>query len=577
MKKLCFDLETTGLDVHTCRILGIAFCCMPLKAFYVSFSEDEQKTKKYLERLRPIFEDDSITKIGHNLKFDMNVLRSYGIKVKGPLIDTMVMDYLIHPDDKKHGLKKLSLQHLNYQQLTFNDVAMNSNRNEKTLEGVHSKIVTNYACEDADQTFQLYNHFNPLIGKYKLDTVYKLDCQLVSVLADMEYNGVLIDKKELKKIEKDVELKIGDAKLRIEQFTKGTVLISSPPQISMFLFEELALTPMGERGENGHYSVSQNVLHKLVGEHQIIGALLDYRGSSKVKTTFIKALKNINPKTGRLHTSYNQTVAATGRLSSSKPNLQNIPSQTIGKQLRACFKTPKGYSLIGADYSNIELRVTAHLSQDKKMLNAYRTDVDLHTLTTSKIFNIPYEEVTKEKRGVGKTVNFGLLYGMSAFGLSEKLSREGTGYTIEECTQFINDFFELYEGVKKFSDDLIYRATTKGYAETMIGRRRPLPELQSNDTSEREAGKRKALNTPIQGTAADILKIAMVSIYNRLKKEGLKSKMLLQVHDELLFEVPDGEKNIMKKLIRLEMVNAVHLSIPLEVDLKIGKSWKEAH
>ncbi|APU67744.1 DNA polymerase [Christiangramia flava] len=452
------------------------------------------------------------------------------------------------------------------------------NKNKLTLEGVDPKIVTNYACEDVDQTLQLRNHLQPIIDKYKLNTPCQLDFEVVKVLASMEYNGVCIDKNELEKIERKVVNGIAEAKATIEKFTKGEVNLASSSQISSFLFEQLHLNPIGGKGKSGHYSVSKNVLTKLVGEHEIISALLDYRALTKVKSTFIKALKATHPKTGRLHTSFNLTVTSTGRLSSSKPNLQNIPSRSVGKQLRAVFVPPTGHVFIGADYSNIELRVAAHLSQDKNMLNSYRTGVDVHSLTASKIFNVDdIEKVSKPQRDVAKTVNFGLLYGMTAQGLSERLSREEDYYSPEQCQQFINDFFELYEGVAKFRDELIERATIKGYAETMIGRRRPLPELQSNDTSKREAGKRKALNTPIQGTAADILKTAMVNIYNRIQNEDLKSKMLLQVHDELLIEVPTGEKELMEKLVKQEMKNAVSLSIPLEVELKVGQTWQEVH
>lgn len=454
------------------------------------------------------------------------------------------------------------------------------NKNRLTLEGVAPKIVKNYACEDVDQTLQLRNHLQPVIDKYKLNTPCLLDFKVVKVLASIEYNGVKIDKIELGRVEKQVLKGIASAEKVIEKYTKGNINLASSVQLSKFLFEQLHLSPIGGKGKNGQYSVSKNVLTKLVGEHQIISALLDYRALTKVKTTFIKALKATHPTTGRLHTSFNLAVTATGRLSSSKPNLQNIPSKSVGKQLRAVFVPSTDHVFIGADYSNIELRVVAHLSQDKNMLHSYRNKVDVHRWTASKIFNTEYSEIAKEgdsRRDVAKTVNFGLLYGMTAKGLSERLSREEEYYSPEQCQQFINDFFELYEGIAKFRDGLIERATIKGYAETMVGRRRPLPELQSNDTSKREAGKRKALNTPIQGTAADILKIAMVNIYSRIEQEKLSSKILLQVHDELLIEVPKSEQDSMEKLVRYEMENAVTLSIPLKVDLKIGKSWQEVH
>lgn len=576
MKQICFDLETTGLDVHTCRILGIAITIEPLKAYYVSIPEDKKRSAAIFKRFQIIFEDDTIAKIGHNLKFDINVLRSHGINVRGPIIDTMVMDYNLRPNDKKHGLKSLSLLHLNYKQQAFKDIARKVN-GKLTIEGVDPKIVTPYACEDGDQTIQLYNHLQPIIDQFKLNVPCQRDFDLVKVLASMEYNGVEIDKVELKKVEKQVLVDIASAKKIVEKFTKGDINLASSAQVSSFLFDKLHLIPIGQKGKNGHYSVSKNVLSKLIGKHDIIPALLDYRALTTVKNTFIKALKAINPITKRLHTSFNLTSTSTGRLSSSEPNLQNIPSRSVGKQLRAVFVAKESHIFIGADYSNIELRVAAHLSQDSTMLNSYKNGVDVHALTASKIFNIKIKEVEKNQRDVAKTVNFGLLYGMSASGLSKKLELEKHKYSPEQCQQFINDFFELYEGVADFRDKLIERATIKGYAETMIGRRRPLPEIQSNNTAKREAAKRQALNSPIQGTAADILKIAMVNIFRRINQEGLKSKMLLQVHDELLIEAPEAEEKIMSKLVRHEMENAVALSIPLKVDLKTGKTWQDVH
>lgn len=572
---LAFDLETTGLDVHSCRILGVALCLQPGEAHYVPLPEDRDEAMKILNRLRSYFEDPDIPKLGHNLKFDINVLRQYGIKVIGKIIDTMVMDYVLHPNRKKHGLKEISKIHLNYEQIKFDDVAQGIKKN-KTLEGVDPKIVKDYACEDIDLTYQLYNYLLPKIQDQNLQEVMDLDCKLVPVIADMEYHGVLIDQIKLAAYESTIEQKMVEHLRDIEKYTEGNVNIKSKAQLSRFLFGRLDLTPIGPKGKSGHYSVSKEVLKELLPQHDIVRALLDYNALNKVKSTFIPALKRINPVTGRLHTSFNQTVTETGRFSSSGPNLQNMPKDPI---IRELFYASEGSILIGADYSNIELRVMAALSQDPEMLKAYKNDQDLHIATASRIFKIPAEDLNDKsmERKVAKTVNFGLIYGMAEHGLSKRLRGEGLDYSPEECKQLISDYFESYPGVAKCCEDLIYRASINGYAETIFGRRRPLNRINSPIQSERNSAKRLAMNTPIQGSAADILRMAMVNIHKRIQKENLRSKMILQVHDELLFEVPDDEVKYMEKLVKSEMENVVHLSVPLKVDLKIGQTWADVH
>ncbi len=447
-----------------------------------------------------------------------------------------------------------------------------------TLEGVNPSIVKDYACEDIDLTFQLHNQLLPQIEKQNLQQIMQLDCDLVPVIAEMEYNGVLIDSDKLLAFEEEVDNSIARHLKQIERVTKDKININSKVQLSKFLFKELNLIPIGEKGKSGQYSVSSEVLNKLMPQHEIVGALLDYNALKKVKGTFIKALKRTDLMTGRLHTSYNQTVTETGRLSSSNPNLQNIPSRTVGKLLRQCFVAPKRHKLVGADYSNIELRVMAILSNDPLMIQAYREGVDLHSLTASKIFSVPYDKVdTVSQRPVGKTINFGLIYGMGAIGLSKKLANEGQSFTVEQCKQFINDFFELYSGVARHCEELVYKASINGFTETIFGRKRSIPGIISPDSFKREAAKRLAMNTPIQGTAADILKMAMVNIHKRIQKENLKSKMILQVHDELLFEVPNDEVQYMEELVKSEMENVVHLSVPLKVDLKKGQTWADVH
>jgi len=577
--KLVYDLETTSLDVHSCEILGVAICIEVGTAYYITFPEDEKGILKILKVLRPYFEDDTIEKVGHNLKFDNQVLKQYGINVKGKLHDTMVTDYILYPERKKHGLKLLSKLHLNYKQIEFNSIALGKSKEKKTLEGIDPKLITEYACEDVDQTLQIFNFLYPKIESYKLEKIYTLDNRLVEVLTAMEYNGVTIDSQKLLKVESEIESRLVGILESIGKFTGANININSTKQLNKLLFDELYIEPIGSKNKNGNYSVSKNVLKKLETKHEIVKMILDYRSLYKVKSTFIKALKKVNPKTKKLHTSINQTRTETGRLSSSNPNLQNIPSKTIGSKLRECFTASSDqHSLIGVDYSNIELRVMAIISRDEKMIKAYREGIDLHKLTASKVLEIPYEDVSDSQRDMAKAINFGLIYGMTSLGLSESLTNTtGSEYTVEQCQNFINQYFELYQGVAKCKEELIYKATINGYTETLFGRKRSLLNINSNDSYKRESAKRLAMNTPIQGTAADIIKIAMVNIHDRIQKEELQSKMILQVHDELLFDVPKNEVVYMEKVIKHEMENAVHLPVALIADLKTGKTWADVH
>lgn len=454
---------------------------------------------------------------------------------------------------------------------------MKTNKKHFTLEGVDPFIVKDYACEDIDLTYQLHNFLMPKINDQNLQEIMELDCQLVPVIADMEYNGVLIDQIKVAAYESCVEENMAGHLREIEKHTKGNVNINSKSQLSRFLFDQLLLTPIGPKGKSDYYSVSKEVLKELLPQHEIVMTLLAYNALNKVTSTFIPALMRINPVTGRLHTSFNQTVTETGRFSSSGPNLQNMPGDLL---IRELFRAPEGSKLIGADYSNIELRIMTVLSQDPEMLRAYKgKNNDLHKLTASRLFKIPIDTISKEskERKVAKTINFGLIYGMGEHGLSKRLRGEGLDYSPEQCKQWIADYFECYPGVAKCCEDLIYKASINGYTETIFGRKRPLPKIYSPIQSERNSAKRLAMNTPIQGSAADILRMAMVNIYKRIQKENLRSKMILQVHDELLFEVPDDEVKYMEKLVRSEMQDVVHLSVPLKVDLKIGQTWADVH
>lgn len=574
---ICFDLETDCLDVHQAKIIGMAISISVNKAVYIPLSNRKYR-KLALKKLKVLFSNPDIVWIGHNLRFDLNVLRSHAIIVKGTIIDTMVLDYLLFPDRKKHNLKEISKIHLNYQQIKFDDIAIDD-KNSKTLEGVSIETVRDYACEDADQTLQIYQYLIKKIESNNLDKISTIDNQLVPVIAEMEYNGVFIDKKLLQKITLEIEEKKEEVLLAIQEFIEGDININSPIQLANVLFDQLSLEPIGNKGKNGHFSVSSEILEQLKHSHPLVEQIIEYRALDKVSSTFIKALKRTHSTTGRLHTSFNQAVTATGRLSSSNPNLQNIPSKTIGNKLRGCIAAPDGYQLIGADYSNVELRIMASLSKDPTMIRAYKEGIDLHRLTTSKALHIEYTDVTDYQRGtIGKKVNFGLIYGMTAHGLAKSINKDSDRkYSQEECQVFIDAYFELYQGVKQYRDELVFRADCNGYAETIFGRKRPLPHIHSENSYKREKAKRAAMNTPIQGSAADIIRVAMVNIHKRIKQEGLHSKMILQVHDELVFEVPDDEVKYMRELIRFEMENVISLPVKLEVDLQVGTTWQEVH
>ncbi|HET8885600.1 MAG TPA: DNA polymerase [Salinimicrobium sp.] len=574
MKVIAIDIETDSSDALSTNILGISFCMEPHKAYYVNLDVPLDQQMEIIERLKPILQDPDTTFIAHNAKFEINVLRRYGINFTGKIVDTMVMHYVLYPHHKTHKLKVLSRQIFNYQQIEFNDIAIGKTKKEKTLKGVDVKVVSDYCCEDGDQTFQFHDFFKVLIEQNNLNSTFELDNQVVPIIADMERYGVLINRTQVEAVKeqlsKDLEKVLEDIHLYIPK----DLNINSSKQLSDFLFEKLEIIPIGEKGKAGHYQVSKDVLKQLLPQHPVIASLLSYKAINKVLSTFLPALRKADPTTGRLHASFNQTSTATGRFSSSGPNLQNIPGDL---RIRSCFVAQPGWTFIGVDYSNIELRVMAVLSKDAIMIKAYGEGIDLHSFTASQIFGMSMEQITKAQRAVGKTVNFGLIYGMSEFGLSKRLLDQGLDYTVEECKQFINTFFEKYPGVAKFSDELIYQATINGYAQTMFGRKRPLPDINSSDHYKRTAAKRLALNTPIQGSAADILKMAMVKIHNRIKEEKLQSRILLQVHDELLLEVPESEKDYMKEMVRHEMENVVRLPIALEVELKTGKTWADVH
>ncbi|WP_106143355.1 DNA polymerase [Flagellimonas meridianipacifica] len=577
MKKIiCIDCETDGLDVNTCNLAGVAISIEKNQGWYVPLEKKNKVGSDAISFLKDLLGNPQLIVVGHNLKFDLQVLKNHGIQVNGEIHDTMVMDYVLSPQRKKHGLKLLSKIHLNYDQLSFDKMM----GNHGSIWEVPIKTLTKYACEDTDQTLQIFHHLNPRIQESGVGNIYDLDRKLVAVLARMESNGVAIDQKLLKSIAK----KLQDDSLVLEESIIGDLIpeinLNSTKDINWLLFEHYAIPPIGKKTKQGNYSVSKKVLSKLSADHLIVKELLELRATKKVLSTFIPALSNLNPLTNKLHCSINQTVTETGRLSCSKPNLQNIPSRTIGKMLRQCFvPSSKDHVLIGADYSNIELRVMAVLSQDKNLLNAYKNGIDVHRLTACKLLGIKnIEDVDDMQRDVAKSLNFGLIYGMGAHGLAETLSNvTKKQHTPQQAQEIIDSYFANYTDVAKCKENLIYQATVKGYTETLFGRKRPIPDINSNDSIKRQMSKRLAMNTPIQGTAADIMRMAMVNIDQQLTKQKLKSKMILTVHDELLFDVPKHEITIMEELVRHEMENAAQIGIALEVDLKTGNNWAEVH
>lgn len=574
-RSVCFDTETTGLDPLTAELVGIAFSWEAGKGFYLPFPEDSDKTLKLLERLKPFIEKEDVQIIGQNLKYDIKVLAKYGVEVKGRLFDTMLAHYLINPD-MRHNMDVLSETYLNYTPVSIEALIGKKGKNQKSMREVPLKEQTEYAVEDADITFRLKELFEKELAEAGTDKLFnEIEIPLLRVLAAMELEGIKLDKeflgslsktlnKDIARLEKDIYLEAG------EEFNIG-----SPKQLGDILFAKLKLVQKPKKTKTGQFSTAEDVLADLAKEHKIIRDVLEYRGLTKLKSTYVDALPNqVLAQTGRIHTDYMQTVAATGRLSSNNPNLQNIPIRTErGREVRKAFvPRDKDHLLMAADYSQIELRIIAALSKEENMINAFKQGEDIHASTAARVFNVPIEAVTREQRSNAKTVNFGIIYGVSAFGLSNQ-----TDLSRSEAKELIDTYYKTYPRLQQYMSDQIDFAREHGYVQTVLGRRRYLSGINGSNQVVRGAAERNAVNAPIQGSAADIIKIAMINIYNRLKKEGLKSKMLLQVHDELVFDARKEELDDLKKLIRYEMENAYSLDVPLVVDIGTGKNWLEAH
>jgi DNA polymerase-1 len=572
--EFCFDSETTSIDPLDAELVALTFSWKKGSGYLIHFPESQNETKTILEIVRPIFENPEIRKIGQNMKFDIQVLSNYGIEVKGALFDTMIAHYLLEPD-MRHNMNLLSESYLGYSPVHIESLIGEKGNNQKNMRSVAVDKLMEYAVEDADVTYQLKNVFEPRIKSEGLEPLATgIEMPLIRVLATMERNGVKLDLEDLKAI--TINLREDIITLEKEIYTlSGTEFnISSPKQLGDILFIRLKLDDKAKVTKTKQFVTNEEILQRLTNKHPIIEKVLEYRGLKKLLSTYVEALPLlVEKKTGRIHTSYNQAVAATGRLSSNNPNLQNIPVRDErGREIRKAFVPEKGHIFLSADYSQIELRLMAHLSKDKNMIADFLSGNDIHAATASKIFGVDISDVTREMRSRAKTANFGIIYGISSFGLSERLT-----IGRKEAKELIDGYFNSYPGVKIYMDESIRKAREVGYVTTMFGRKRYLADIHSRNQVVRGNAERNAINAPIQGSAADIIKIAMIRIYDKMKSEKFISKMILQVHDELIFEVLNSELDKLRDLVIFEMSNAVKLDIPLKVDWGTGNNWFEAH
>eukprot|EP01090_Pellita_catalonica_P009220 TRINITY_DN2027_c0_g2_i2.p2 TRINITY_DN2027_c0_g2~~TRINITY_DN2027_c0_g2_i2.p2 ORF type:complete len:726 (+),score=177.43 TRINITY_DN2027_c0_g2_i2:6278-8455(+) len=572
---VCFDTETTGLKALEVELIGIAFSWEAGKGYYVSFPEDQEQTKVILEEFRPFFEAEIIEKIGHNLKYDIKVLSNYNMPVKGKLFDTMIAHYLINPD-MRHNMDVLAETYLNYQPVSITELIGKKGKNQLSMRQVELPKQTEYAVEDADITYQLKEHFSKELESGNVTKLFnEVETPLVSVLTAMEIEGINLDTDFLKTLSKALSKDISQLEQNIYEQAGEEFNIASPKQLGPILFDKLKLVDKPKKTKTGQYSTAEDVLSYLAKDHQIVADILEYRQYKKLQSTYVDALPNeINPKTGRVHTVYAQAVAATGRLSSNNPNLQNIPIRTKrGQEVRKAFiPRNEDYVLLAADYSQIELRIIAALSEEETMIKAFQHGEDIHASTAAKVFNVPIEEVTREQRSNAKTVNFGIIYGVSAFGLSNQ-----TDLSRKEAKELIDTYYATYPKLRNYISKQVDFAREHGYVETVLHRRRYLKDINSRNAIVRGAAERNAVNAPIQGSAADIIKLAMINIYKRFEQENFKSKMLLQVHDELVFDAHKDELDIIKPIIKQEMENAFKMSVPLDVEIDTGANWLEAH
>jgi len=575
IKEFCFDTETTDINPIKAELVGIAFSYQTGEAYYVPVGEKRESVLEQLKQFIPIFENEAIGKIGQNIKYDIQVLNNYGIKVKGQIFDTMIAHYLLQPD-MKHSLDALSENYLNYQPVSITDLIGKKGSQQGNMRQVPEDKISDYACEDADLTWELFTLFKPELEKEELlELADNVEFPLIPVLADMEAAGIKLDTGSLSKYSVELREEITALQQEIYTLTGYEFNISSPKQLGEILFDRMKISSGVKKTKTNAWSTGEDVLLRLTNKHPVIQKILDYRSLTKLLSTYVEALpKMINEDTGKVHSSFNQAVAATGRLSSNNPNMQNIPiREERGREIRKSFiPFSDEYVLFSADYSQIELRLMAHMSGDPDMIDAFRNNEDIHQSTASKIFNVPLQDVTREMRGSAKTANFGIIYGISAFGLSQRLN-----IGRKEAKELIDGYFGSFPGVKEYIERSIHNAREKGYVETIMGRKRHLKDINSRNAVVRGFAERNAINAPIQGSAADIIKVAMIRINKKLSEQNLQSKMILQVHDELVFDVYKPEFDKVRDIAENEMINAIELDVPLTIDYGSGNNWLEAH
>ena len=571
---LVLDTETTSTSAIDAELVGLSFAVEEHKAFYVPIPANREEALRIVNIFKPLYEDPTILKVGQNLKYDLEVLRNYDIRLDGPMWDTMIAHYLIQPE-LRHNMDYMAEVYLHYQTIHIDELIGPKGKNQRSMRDLSPTLVYEYACEDADITLQLKNKLEPELKKYDCeDLFYQIEMPLMPVLAEMEMNGVCLDTQSLAETSKQFTARMNEIEQRIYELAGEQFNIASPKQVGEILFDKLKIIEKAKKTKTGQYVTSEEVLQQLKNKHEIVADILEHRGLKKLIGTYIDALpKLINPRTGHIHTSFNQTITATGRLSSSDPNLQNIPIRgEDGKEIRKAFIPEPGCLFFSADYSQIELRVMAHLSQDPNMIEVFREGKDLHAATAANIYKKPIEEVTRDERTKSKRANFGIIYGITVFGLAERLD-----IPRDEAKMLIDGYFQTFPEVHDYMEKSKEIARKQGYVTTLFGRRRYLPDINSQNSVVRGFAERNAINAPIQGTAADIIKVAMIHIFQRFKAEGIKSKMILQVHDELNFSVYPDEKEKVERIVIEEMQNAFQMAVPLVADSGFGDNWLEAH
>ena len=571
---LVLDTETTSTSAIDAELVGLSFSVEEHKAFYVPIPANREEALRIVNIFKPLYEDPKILKVGQNLKYDLEVLRNYDVRLDGPMWDTMIAHYLIQPE-LRHNMDYMAEVYLHYQTIHIDELIGPKGKNQRSMRDLSPTLVYEYACEDADITLQLKNKLEPELKNHDCeDLFYKIEMPLMPVLAEMEMNGVCLDTQSLAETSKQFTTRMNEIEQRIYELAGQQFNIASPKQVGEILFDKLKIVEKAKKTKTGQYVTSEEVLQQLKNKHEIVADILEHRGLKKLIGTYIDALpKLINPRTGHIHTSFNQTITATGRLSSSDPNLQNIPIRgEDGKEIRKAFIPEPGCLFFSADYSQIELRVMAHLSQDPQMIEVFREGKDLHAATAANIYKKPIDEVTRDERTKSKRANFGIIYGITVFGLAERLD-----IPRDEAKMLIDGYFQTFPEVHDYMEKSKEVARQQGYVTTLFGRRRYLPDINSANATVRGFAERNAINAPIQGTAADIIKVAMIHIFNRFKAEGIRSKMILQVHDELNFSVFPEEKEKVEHIVLEEMQNAFHMAVPLVADSGFGDNWLEAH